>query len=185
MKIQQIQPTPNPNAYKFILDERVLPSGVRQFNGPDDDASNPLAANLFRLDGVESLFFCENFVTVTLKDGADWRALKPAASEVFAAHQPTVAAPAKAAGGAFVDRILTAGDGDLLTKITEVLDDRVRPALAGDGGGLEVLALDGKTLSIRYQGACGTCPSSIAGTLSAIENMLQSEVDEEIRVVAG
>ena len=64
-----------------------------------------------------------------------------------------------------------------------MLDDRVRPALAGDGGGLEIIGLTDKTLQIRYQGACGTCPSSIAGTLMAIQNLLQTEIDEELTVV--
>jgi len=74
------------------------------------------------------------------------------------------------------------GDPAILAKINLLLDDRVRPALAGDGGGLEVLGLEGKTLLIRYQGACGSCPSSAAGTLSAIQNLLQSEVDDEMVV---
>ena len=74
-------------------------------------------------------------------------------------------------------------DLELLQKINTILDDRVRPALAGDGGGLEILGLEGKTVTIRYQGACGTCPSSIQGTLIAIQNLLQSEVDAELAVV--
>jgi Fe-S cluster biogenesis protein NfuA len=70
----------------------------------------------------------------------------------------------------------------MLAKINSLLDDRVRPALAGDGGGLQVMGLDGKTLFIRYQGACGSCPSSTSGTLMAIQNLLQAEVDEELVV---
>jgi Fe-S cluster biogenesis protein NfuA len=77
------------------------------------------------------------------------------------------------------------GEGGLMDKINRVLDTQIRPALAGDGGGLEVLGLDGKNLQIRYQGACGSCPSSIAGTLAAIQNLLQAEVDEGLVVTAG
>ena len=73
----------------------------------------------------------------------------------------------------------------LLKKINEILDTRVRPALAGDGGGLEVMGLDGHTLKIRYQGACGSCPSSIRGTLVAIENLLRREVNSTIEVVSA
>ena len=73
----------------------------------------------------------------------------------------------------------------MLKQINELLDDRVRPALAGDGGGMEILSLENKALTIRYQGACGSCPSAIAGTLKAIENLLQMEVDEEIAVLSG
>jgi Fe-S cluster biogenesis protein NfuA len=77
------------------------------------------------------------------------------------------------------------GDVALLQQINALLDDRVRPALAGDGGGLQVLGLEGKTLFIRYQGACGSCPSSSAGTLMAIQNLLQAEVDEALVVTPG
>ena len=70
----------------------------------------------------------------------------------------------------------------MLAKINALLDDRVRPALAGDGGGLEIMGLEEKTLYIRYQGACGSCPSSTAGTLMAIQNLIQSEIDEELVV---
>ena len=66
-----------------------------------------------------------------------------------------------------------------------MLDDRVRPALAGDGGGLQVLGLDGKSLVIRYQGACGSCPSSTSGTMMAIQNLLQTEIDDELVVTMG
>jgi Fe-S cluster biogenesis protein NfuA len=69
-----------------------------------------------------------------------------------------------------------------MAKINALLDDRVRPALAGDGGGLQVMGLEGKTLFIRYQGACGSCPSSSAGTLMAIQRLLQAEIDEELVV---
>ena len=70
----------------------------------------------------------------------------------------------------------------MLARINTLLDDRVRPALAGDGGGLQVMGLEGKTLFIRYQGACGSCPSSTAGTMMAIQNLIQSEIDEELVV---
>jgi Fe-S cluster biogenesis protein NfuA len=79
----------------------------------------------------------------------------------------------------------TVDETELLKKINEVLDTRVRPALAGDGGGLEVMGIEGTTLKIRYQGACGSCPSSIRGTLVAIENLLRREVNPAIEVVSA
>ena len=80
---------------------------------------------------------------------------------------------------------IQAKDSEMLKKINEILDQRVRPALAGDGGGLEVVDLKGNTLFIRYQGACGSCPSSIRGTLVAIENLLKRELDPTIEVVSA
>ncbi|PWT93623.1 MAG: NifU family protein, partial [Blastocatellia bacterium] len=94
---------------------------------------------------------------------------------------PSVAAAAAAVGGPIA---AVASDDPRLLKINEILDERVRPALMGDGGYLEVLGLTDHTLSIRYQGACGSCPSSLTGTLMAIEGMLKQEVDPELEVVA-
>ena len=77
------------------------------------------------------------------------------------------------------------GDPEVMAKINSLLDDRVRPALAGDGGGLQVMGLEGKTLFIRYQGACGSCPTSISGTLMAIEGLLRRDINPAIEVVAA
>ena len=98
--------------------------------------------------------------------------------------QTAVNPPATEAGaqGGALGAVLS--DDPRLLRINEILDERIRPALAGDGGWLEVLALNDNTLSIRYQGACGSCPSSISGTLMAIEGMLRQEVDPELEVVA-
>lgn len=184
MKITSIQPTPNPNAYKFVLEQKVVQNGVREYGSAAEAEADGLARSLFALPDVTNVFLCENFVTVTMRDGADWRKLNERVSQALTAHQfaPSTA-PTPAAG--LVEKAMQAGSGDLMTRINDVLDDRVRPALAGDGGGLQILGLEGKTLKIRYQGACGSCPSSIAGTLTAIESMLQSEVDEEIQVVSA
>lgn len=184
MQILAVQPTPNPNAYKFVLSQPILAQGVRQYESPLAAAGDPLAAALFAIPDVVGVFFCEDFVTVTWRDGADWRRIQEQVRDVLGRHELGAAAAAP-----FVSAVEgaapTTDDAELMQRINDVLDDRVRPALAGDGGGLEIVALEGKTLRIRYQGACGSCPSSIAGTLMAIENMLQSEVDEDLNVVAG
>lgn len=195
MKVQTIQPTPNPNAFKFLLDRQIL-AGTRDFASPDDARQDPLATAIFALPGVEGVFYCENFVTVSMTASADWRAVAEQVTGILESHyvedQPAATAnptnatePTKATETTDdSELVLPKGeDLELLQKINDLLDDRVRPALAGDGGGLEVLRLEGKTVLIRYQGACGSCPSSIQGTLMAIQNMLQQEVDEELAVV--
>jgi len=93
----------------------------------------------------------------------------------------SAAAAAAAVGGPIA--AVTSDDPRLL-RINEILDEKVRPALMGDGGYLEIMGLADHTLSIRYQGACGSCPSSLTGTLMAIESMLKQEVDPELEVVA-
>jgi Fe-S cluster biogenesis protein NfuA len=179
MKVLSIQPTPNPNAYKFFLD-RTLTSRPREIGDAEKVKDDPLASALFAIPGVKSLFFMDDFVTVTWEDSANWRTVTDQVRALLEQHAGggvAAGAPAATVAAGEVD------DKDLMAKIEAVLDDRVRPALAGDGGGLEIVGLDSKVLRIRYQGACGTCPSSVAGTLMAIQNMLQSEVDEELQVI--
>lgn len=189
VQVQSIQPTPNPNAFKFVVDTVLFP-GTKSYPKAEDARGHELAEQLFAIDGVDTLFFCDKFVTVSMLPSADWRAVHEHATRLLEAHtspyadDPAAPAPSAEAAPSFASHAMTDDERALLDQINEVLDDRVRPALAGDGGGLEILGLDGKTLQIRYQGACGTCPSSIAGTLMAIQNMLQVEIDEELSVVS-
>lgn len=180
MKVVSIQPTPNPNAFKFVLDA-VVCRGTKNYATVDEAKDHELAVQLFGVDGVERIFFCDAFITVTMTPEADWRAVHESATRLIEAAEPVVVEAASGDGPKTEG--LPAGDQETLQRINELLDDRVRPALAGDGGGLEVVGLEGKTLHIRYEGACGTCPSSVSGTLMAIENLLQSEVDAELNVV--
>src|SRR5262245_11160154 len=187
MKVTSIQPTPNPNAIKFLADRPLVRAGeTLSYGKPEDARTDVLAQGLFAVPGVDTLFFCENFVTVSMTSKADWRAVSEQVTRLLESHiaddEPAAAPAAGADPMAFVPR---GGDPALLARINEMLDDRVRPALAGDGGGLQVLGLEGKTLFIRYQGACGSCPSSTAGTMMAIQNLLQSEIDEELVVTMG
>jgi Fe-S cluster biogenesis protein NfuA len=183
MKVQSIQPTPNPNAFKFVVDE-VLCQGSMHFASAAQAEGNELAKQLFVIDGVETLFFCDRFVTVSMIAEADWRAVHEQATTAIESTSGSVIAPASDnKTETSTENGSSTEDEALLGRINEILDDRIRPALAGDGGGLEVLGLTGKTLEIRYQGACGTCPSAIAGTLTAIQNLLQHEVDSELSVV--
>ena len=120
--------------------------------------------------------------TVEKDDDGDWDELLPAlAVPIRAAESVASSADVSAVGGSIA---AVASDDPRLVRINEILDERVRPALMGDGGYLEVLGLANHTLSIRYQGACGSCPSSLTGTLMAIEGMLKQEVDPELEVVA-
>ena len=190
MIVQSIQPTPNPNAFKFLVDVPLAAGQTMNFSSAEDAVEHDLAKSMFAVAGVDTLFFCENFVTVAMTSEADWRSVAEEITKILEAAEGPEATEASEAGAPMAQAQpaapnLEGADEELWNQIQEVLDDRVRPALAGDGGGLEVVALDGKTLHIRYQGACGTCPSSIQGTLIAIQNMLQSEVDEQLMVVTA
>ncbi|HEX8072818.1 MAG TPA: NifU family protein [Pyrinomonadaceae bacterium] len=189
-KIDNIEETPNPNAVKFVLKEPVTNGAARQYRSAAEAADDALARSLFDVGEVVSVFYMGNMITVEKTDEADWDDLLPrlavpirAAAAAPGGSALAAAAAAGAAGPGDALGAVMSGDPRLV-RINEILDERIRPALAGDGGWLEVLSLQDNTLSIRYQGACGSCPSSITGTLMAIEGMLRQEVDPELEVVA-
>jgi Fe-S cluster biogenesis protein NfuA len=189
-KIDNIEETPNPNAVKFVLKEPVTNGAARSFPNAAEAQDDPLAHSLFKVGHVVSVFYMGNMITVEKEDGEDWDDLLPrlavpiraAAGAVggAAAAAATASAGAGALGGA-LGAVMS--DDPRLVRINEILDERIRPYLAADGGWLETVGLNDHTLTIRYQGACGSCPSSITGTLTAIEGMLKQEIDPELEVV--
>ena len=182
-KITDIQETPNPNAVKFILKEPVSNGTTHSFASAETAQDDPLAKALFEIGQVVSVFYMDRMITVEKTDEGDWdEMLAELAVPIRAAESTATTASAAAAVGGSIAAVVS--DDPRLTRINEILDEKVRPALAGDGGWLEVLSLDDHTLSIRYQGACGSCPSSLSGTLMAIEGMLRQEIDPELEVVA-
>ena len=188
-KIDNIEETPNPNAVKFILKEPVTNGTTRSFHSAEDASADPLGKALFEVGEVASVFYMDRMITVEKSDEADWDDLLPRlavpirAAESASAGGDGAAAAAAAAGiGGALGALLS--DDPRLIRINEILDERIRPALAGDGGWLEIMGLKENTLTIKYQGACGSCPSSLSGTLMAIEGMIKQEVDPEIEVVA-
>ena len=186
-KISDIQETPNPNAVKFILKEPVTNGVARQFDAADKAESDPLARALFDTGRVVSVFYMDNMVTVEKDNEGDWDDLLPElavpirAAESVANTNAAARTDASTIGGA-LGAVMS--DDPRLVQINEILDEKVRPALMSDGGYLEVLGIKNNTLSIRYQGACGSCPSSLTGTLMAIEGMIKQEVDPELEVIA-
>ena len=185
-KIDNIEETPNPNAVKFLLKEPVTSGTTRSFHNAEEAAADPLGGALFAVGDVASVFYMDKMVTVEKTEEADWDDLLPRLAVPIRAAESVTSnggahAAAAAVGGALGALV---SDDPRLARINEMLDERIRPYLASDGGWLEVLSLDDKTLTIHYQGACGSCPSSLSGTLMAIENMIRQEVDPEIEVVA-
>jgi NFU1 iron-sulfur cluster scaffold homolog, mitochondrial len=176
-KIADIEYTPNPHAVKFILKEPITSGASRSFQSAEAAANDELAKSLFDVGNVTSVFYMDRFITINKEEWASWEELLRQLAE------PIRSAPSIISGPADEAPKTAAGEDPLLDRINEVLDEKVRPGLAGDGGGLEIISLEGKRLIIRYQGACGSCPSSLAGTLYAIENMLK-DIDPEIEVIS-
>lgn len=174
-----IQPTPNPNALKFILGTEVKTSGKTSFKNPGQAKEVPLAMALFDLRGVDQIHFFQNVITVSKFTFEPWDNLEgtivTTIENMIQDHDPE-----------FIDhdpekerrKNLPA---DLLN-IETILDKRIRPGLQGDGGDLSVVSFENQVLLIKYQGACGTCPSSTTGTLEAIRSILRDEVNPEIEV---
>ena len=176
-KVTNIENTPNPDALKFMLDATIMESGSKQFDSKGGASDDPLAKALFDIPGVASVFYMGEFVTVTKDAGSDWNKVGPKVIQIIQSANGAVKKTETPKAG-------SEQENELLKKINDVIDENVRPALAGDGGGLEVISLDGYTLTIHYQGACGSCPSATAGTMSAIQNLLQRMVDPKLKVVS-
>jgi len=175
--VQDVDLTPNPQALKFILSEKLLNRETRQFNSKEEAQKDPLAKGIFEIEGVVSVFYMDKFITIEKEPKAQWGQIQRPFVEFIKNFDKSLIPSEK-------EIVVTKEEEtELLKKINEILDQRVRPALAGDGGGLEVTGLSGLTLKIRYQGACGSCPSSIRGTLVAIENLLRREVNPAIEVI--
>ncbi len=186
-KIADIQETPNPNAVKFILKEPVSYGTSHSFKNEESALDNQLAKSIFDVGNVVSVFYRDKMVTVEKTDDAEWDEILPdlavpiRAAEAVKTTNGNGKSAAESVGGAIA---AAASDDPKLREIEAILDERIRPYLAGDGGWLEVVELAGNTLKIRYEGACGSCPSSLTGTLMAIENMIKEEIDPEIDVIA-
>jgi Fe-S cluster biogenesis protein NfuA len=188
-KIAEIEPTPNPNARKFVLREPLTYGVSRSYESTDAAKGDPLAEALFAIPHVTNVFYVDMWITVTQDGDADWNELArqvavpireaPTASERTAEFLANDDSPfAKVTP---VDE-LSAEDAQKLETIEMVLDQQVRPYLRNDGGDVHILGLDGNQLKLHYQGACGSCPSAFSGTLSAIEYMVR-EIDPELQVV--
>jgi Fe-S cluster biogenesis protein NfuA len=179
-KIADIEYTPNPNAVKFILKEPVTTGSSRSFQSAEAAQGDELARSLFDVGDVTSVFYMDRFVTINKDESVSWEnLLKRLAEPIRSAPSIAEKPPAPSAVPGYVP-----GADPVLDRINQVLDEKVRPGLAGDGGGLEIVGYHDHRLMIHYQGACGSCPSSISGTLYAIENMLREEVDPEIEVIS-
>jgi Fe-S cluster biogenesis protein NfuA len=179
LMVEDVDLTPNPHALKFILNKKLLKFETRQY--PDKNSANddPFARGIFQLKGVVSVFYMDKFVTIEKSPDANWAQIQRPFIDFLKSFNEELIPEEK------ITAPTAEEENELLRKINELLDQKVRPALAGDGGGLQVLGIDGFTVKIRYQGACGSCPSSISGTLMAIEGLLRRDINPSLEVVAA
>ncbi|MCU0364444.1 MAG: NifU family protein [Ignavibacteriaceae bacterium] len=179
LMVEDVDLTPNPHALKFILNQKLLNYETRQYASKESAKNDPFALGIFELEGVVSVFYMDKFVTIEKSPDANWGQIQRPFIDFLKSFDPDLI-PKESITAPTAEE-----ENALLKKINQLLDQKVRPALAGDGGGLQVLGIDGFTVKIRYQGACGSCPSSITGTLMAIEGLLKRDVNPSIHVVAA
>ena len=178
----ETEATPNPATLKFLPGQEVMGArGTADFISPDAAARSPLAARLFELEGVARVFLGADFVTVTKANATEWSDLRPqvlgAIMEHTLAGRPMLAEDEDAE-----EEDTDPADAEVVAQIKELLDTRVRPAVAGDGGDIVFRGFRDGIVKLRMQGACSGCPSSRATLKHGVENMLRHYVPEVVAV---
>ena len=185
-KIADIETTPNPNAMKFVLREPLTWGVSRSYDNAEAAKDDPLATALFGIEHVTNVFYVDHWITVTQDGSTDWQELVRKVAvpirDAPGADAESVRHAAQVRSGATVEN-LSEADKERLERINGLLDEHVRPYLQGDGGDLYVVGLEGNRVMVHYQGACGSCPSSISGTLAGIESLVR-QIDPELEVVS-
>ena len=175
----QTEMTPNPATMKFLPGRAVVESGTANFTSPEEASRSPLALRLFELDGVAGVFLGNDFITVTKMSDHDWQVMKPmvlsAIMEHFTSGEAVVAEDDEIAYG-------EGEDDELSAQIKELIDTRVRPAVAQDGGDIIFRGFEDGVVYLHMQGSCSGCPSSTATLKHGIENMLRYYVPEVLEV---
>lgn len=183
----QTESTPNPNTLKFIPGVEVLPTGSMDFSDEDAARQSPLAEALFQISDVKRVFFGSDFITVSKKDDAEWPLIKPVIlttlMEHFVAGIPLLREGKKGGTHNAADTS-TEEDSELVKQIKELIDTRVRPAVAQDGGDIVFRGFEEGVVKLELHGSCSGCPSSTMTLKSGIENMLKHYVPEVLSVEA-
>ncbi len=181
----QTEATPNPTTLKFLPGETVLSGNPVDFRKDSDFSSSPLAQRLFAIDGIDGVFLGADFITVT-KDNDDWQHLKPAVLGAIMEHYMSgvPVMEGEATGSASTEEFDEA-DSEIVSTIKELLDTRVRPAVAQDGGDITFHGFKEGVVLLQMKGACAGCPSSTATLKHGIENLLKHFIPEikEVRAV--
>lgn len=176
----QTEATPNPQTLKFLPNTQVLETGTAFFTSAEDAGISPLAMELFALDGVSAVFLASDFITVTKADDFDWSLLKAPIltliMDFFAAKRPVMGSTKKAE--------IDENETDIVKQIRELIETRVRPAVAQDGGDIIFHSFEDGIVRLELHGSCSGCPSSTVTLKNGVENMLRHYIPEIIAVEA-
>ena len=179
----QTETTPNPATLKFLPGQQVMPSGTRDFATPEEAEASPLAEAIFSTGDVEGVFFGHDFISVTAAPGVDWPHLKPQVLSVLLDHFSSGAPLFRAGSAAEIAVPAEAmeedpADADVVAQIRELIETRVRPAVAQDGGDIVYRGFKHGTVYLALHGACSGCPSSTMTLKNGIEGLLKHYVPE-------
>ena len=180
----QTEFTPNPSSLKFLPGKIVMEKGTADFRNVEKAKHSSLALNLFKIDGVEGVFFGSDFISITKSDNHDWQMLKPSISETIIKHYKSGAAIMLQEEQDKTGTITTE-DNEAVIKIKKIIDTKVRSAVAKDGGDITFQSFDNGIVYLHMKGSCSGCPSSTATLKAGIENMLKHYVPEvrEVRPI--
>ncbi|OYW60788.1 MAG: NifU family protein [Rhizobiales bacterium 17-65-6] len=180
----QTEPTPNPATLKFLPGRTVLGDGTLELRSPMEAGRSPLAQRIFEVPGITGVFLGSDFITVT-KAGGDWAHLKPAIlgaiMEHFMSGAP-ILSEGEEADGTDEDEFFAEGDAGIVDTIKELIETRVRPAVANDGGDITFRGFKEGVVFLNMKGSCAGCPSSTATLKNGIENLLRHFVPEVVEV---
>ncbi len=179
----QTEETPNPATLKFLPGREVAGSTTADFPEPESAGRSPLAERLFAIDGIAGVFLGADFVTVTKAEDKEWYLLKPAVLGVIMEHF-TAGRPVLLGDGPERVENVSEEDSEVVSQIKELLDTRVRPAVAQDGGDIVFQGFEDGVVFLHMQGACAGCPASTATLKMGIENMLRHYIPEVVEVRA-
>ena len=173
----QTDTTPNPASLKFLPGRVVMERGTADFRSVEEANSSILAQNLFKIEGVEGVFFGSDFISITKSENFDWQILKPSVLGAISVHYES--------GASIIDKIenteknsTVTKDSEIVVQIKELLDTKVRPAVAMDGGDITFSDFKDGIVFLHMQGACSGCPSSTATLKTGIENILKHYLPE-------
>ncbi|MDX9689134.1 MAG: NifU family protein [Proteobacteria bacterium] len=180
----QTEDTPNPQTMKFLPSMQVVAAPM-EFNNEEQAAVSPLAQSLFAIDGVQSVFLGQDFISVTCVEGQDWSLLRPSVLQAIINHFMSDRPVLNEGGALSTSTATTESSGDVESQIRDLLDKRVRPAVAQDGGDVVFEKYEDGVVYLRLRGACAGCPSATATLKFGIEQMLRHFIPEvqEVRRV--
>ena len=179
----QTEDTPNPNTLKFVPGLTIMEKGTADFNSADKAIKSNLASLIFKIDGITRVFFGNDFISVTKNDNLEWDVLKPSIltsiMDHFSSGKPILESSIESSNEISDD------DSETIKQIKQLIDQRVRPAVAMDGGDISFCSYEEGIVTLQMKGACAGCPSSTATLKMGIENMLKHYIPEVVEVRAA